>query len=301
STVLIHLGDQDENHKVYELQGLDIVGNPESSTLLTSPISERARVPPPSSSLEDKGSDIEVDIVTDASKRSPTPPLSPTYSVHPRYNYEDGTLAVVVENYLFKIHAYLFLPSDGNFIAEHLRDELGTSRSPIVLPPEVRIAGFENVLQILYRHPLDRSAFRIRLLKDAYITANTMHFVSFCNLIAKYIVDNDCIDEPLDEAVPKYDLATKFPHHFPSTFRETQLDKLCCSVQFMTHTHFYELGFTELAKIWKVALAARAGYDGTKTEVYEPPAPSPRTSYLIKVKSMAGYRAAKREMLGPSV
>ncbi|KAG8821525.1 hypothetical protein FRC17_009793 [Serendipita sp. 399] len=296
TTLLINLGDQDVTQKAFGLDGLEMAGNPEGSTLLTSPLSEQAREPPIS-----PPEDIEPDIVTDVSQRSPTPALTPTYNVHPRFDYPDGTLVVMVENYLFKIHAYLFLPSDGNFIAENLKDGLGTNRSPIVLPPDVRIGGFEHLLQILYRHPLDRSNFRIRPLKDAYMTANALHFVSFCNLVAKYIVDNDCVDEPLDEAVPKYDLATKFPHHFPSTFREAQLDKLCCSVQFMSHSHFYELGFMELAKIWKVALAARAGYDGSKTEIFEPPSPPSRTSYLLKVKNPALYRAAKREMLGPAV
>ena len=121
---------------------------------------------------------------------------------------------------------------------------------------------------------------------------------TLCGSIANYIIENDCPDEPLDEAVPKYDLSIKLPNRFPQAFKEAQIDKMCCSTAAMTHSHFFELGFHELGKVWKAAFAARAGYDGQATQTYEPPPVPARTSYLIKVKNVAGYRAAKREILG---
>jgi len=122
--------------------------------------------------------------------------------------------------------------------------------------------------------------------------------VTICDFIANHIIANDSPDEPLDEAVPKYVLSLKLPHRFPRAFKEAQIDKMCCSTAAMTHSHFFELGFHELNKVWKGVLAARAGYDGQTTQIYEPPPVPPRTSFLIKVKNMAGYRAAKREIFG---
>lgn len=125
-----------------------------------------------------------------------------------------------------------------------------------------------------------------------------MGLISVCNSIVKHIIRTDCPDEPLDEAIPKYTLAIKLPDHFPKAFKDAQVDKLCCAAAYMTHSHFYELGFTELGKVWRAALIARAGYDGQKTETYEPPADPVRASYLIKVKNIPGYRAIKRELFG---
>jgi hypothetical protein len=114
--------------------------------------------------------------------------------------------------------------------------------------------------------------------------------------MVQHIIRTDCPDEPLDEAVPKYTLAIKLPDLFPKAFKDVQVDKLRCAAAYMTHSHFYELGFTELGKVWKAALIARAGYDWQKTETYEAPAEPARASYLIKVKNVPGYRAIKREL-----
>lgn len=119
-----------------------------------------------------------------------------------------------------------------------------------------------------------------------------------CDYISKHIVATDCPDEPLDEAVPKYMLAVKLPNLFPPAFRDAQIDKICCAAAYMTHSHMFELGFQELAKVWRGAFVARAGYDGQRTETYQPPPVAPRTSYLIRVKNEANYRAMKRDVFG---
>ena len=56
-----------------------------------------------------------------------------------------------VEAYIFRIHSYLFLPDDGNYIAERLREGQGTFRLPIELPNSVKIGSFEKLLDLLYR------------------------------------------------------------------------------------------------------------------------------------------------------
>jgi hypothetical protein len=138
----------------------------------------------------------------------------------------------------------------------------------------------------------------IQDLKVACLTADLLRLVRLCEMISQYIIDNDCPDESLDEAVPKYMLCVKLPRYFPPSFKSVQIDKLCCAVKYMTHSHFYELGFFELAKVMKAAFTARIGYDGQKIETYETPTPPPRDSYLIKVRNMPAYRAIKRELFG---
>jgi hypothetical protein len=143
---------------------------------------------------------------------------------------------------------------------------------------------------------LDLASIDIRTLRDACLTANALRQTNLCIAIANYIIANDIPDESLDQAVPKYVLTLKLPKLFPRDFKETQIDKLCCAIGHMTHSHMFEIGFMELPKIWKAACAARAGYDNVKVETYQPPTVPPRTSYLIKVKDAAGYRAAKQEL-----
>jgi hypothetical protein len=146
--------------------------------------------------------------------------------------------------------------------------------------------------------PLDFTPIPIKLLKDACLTAHALGLTSICGWIVRYIIQTDCPDESLDEAVPKYTLALKLPDFFPKSFKDVQVDKLCCAVSYMSHSHFYELGFTELGKVWRAALIARAGYDGQKTETYEPPTEPPRTSYLFKVRNVPAYRTIKKELFG---
>ncbi|KIM33585.1 hypothetical protein M408DRAFT_326270 [Serendipita vermifera MAFF 305830] len=227
-------------------------------------------------------------------------PPTPTYKHHPKHYYDDGTLFVLVDDCLFRVHMYHFLTDNGNVISNELeltRHQVSEGH-PVVLPKDVKVSSFENLLGIVYRRPLDTRQVPTRTLKDACLTANALGLASICNQIAKYLIEMDCPDESLDEAVPKHTLAIKLPDLFPKHFKEAQVDKLCCAAAYMTHSHFYELGFTELGKIWKAALVARAGYDGQKTETYEPPAELARASYLIKVKNMPGYRAIRKELFG---
>lgn len=215
---------------------------------------------------------------------------------------------------MFRIHAYHFLADNGNFISNGLT-EGQSERCSLILPKEIKISSFENLLSIIYRRlakvltvaelvahptfrPLESTPIPIKTLKDACLTAHALGLFTFCRQISNHIILTDCVDESLDEAVPKYTLAVKFPDYFPKNFKDKQVDKLCCAAIPMTHSHFYELGFSELGKVWKAALVARAGYDGQKTETYEPPAEPARASYLIKTKNSPGYRAIKRELFG---
>ncbi|CCA68784.1 related to proteophosphoglycan ppg4-Leishmania infantum [Serendipita indica DSM 11827] len=290
STVLIHLSEA-----AFSEKGAEGVDARLLKTLFTTPNS-----PMSTASRSSRASlQTECSIVVEELPDSPqlTHPIL-EFSPHPRYNYNDGTLFITVDMYIFRVHSYLFLPDDGNYIAGRLREGFGTFLSPAQLPEIVKIGSFETLLDLLYRHPLDQKPFSTRSLKDACLTAHSLNMGRHCDLIAKFIISNDCPDEPLDEAVPKYALSVKLPTYFPATFKEEQFDKICCSIQQMTHAHFYEIGFFELSKIWKCALTARIGYDGVKVETYDPPH-AQRTSYLIKVKNMPAYRAMKRESKMP--
>ena len=205
------------------------------------------------------------------------------------------------------------MSENGNVIVDQFRAFRCSERCPVTLPQDVKLSSFEHLLTIIYRRfvylsavvgrsphvlfrPLDPSPLPIKVLREGCLTANALGLHSICNAIAKHILASDCPDEPLDEAIPKYMLALKLPALFPKSFKDVQIDKICCSVAYMTHSHFYELGFTELGKIWKAALVARVGYDGQKIEIYEPQPEQPRSSYLIKVRHLPAYRAIKKEL-----
>ena len=207
------------------------------------------------------------------------------------------------------------MSENGNVFADQFKAFRCSERRPVTLPQDIKLSSFEHLLTIIYRRsahllavvgrrsnvffsPLDSGPLPIKVLREGCLTANALGLNSICNAIIKHIIASDCPDEPLDEAIPKYTLVLKLPALFPKSFRDAQINKLCCSTAYMTHSHFYELGFTELSKIWRAALVARLGYDGQKIEVYEPPPEPPRSSYLIKVKNVPAYRAIKKELFG---